>query len=185
MTLFGLLFVLAGCIQSLYPLYTEADLIFDPALVGAWAEKDGKETWTFTKSGEKEYKLECLDEKGKKSEFVAHLLKVKDRRFLNLYPADPDLTQSDFYKMHLRAVHTFLQVRQIEPTLQMAMLDPNWLEKLLKKNPDAVRHEMDENTVLLTAKPKQLQAFLIKYAKSAKAWGEFSQMTRYAEKLKE
>ncbi|MEI8078575.1 MAG: hypothetical protein WCH61_02965 [bacterium] len=72
----GLLFILSGCIPSVHPLYTEQDLIFDPLLVGEWVDKDGKETWTFTKSAEKTYTLRYIDEKGKTGDFVVHLLQV-------------------------------------------------------------------------------------------------------------
>ena len=178
MASFGLLLVLAGCIPSVHPLYTERDLIFDPALVGKWTDKKGKETWTFTQSAEKEYKLTYVDEKGKKGKFVVHLLKVKDHQFLDFYPADPDLKQNDFYKLHLMSMHTFMRLQQIEPTLQMATLNPDWIKKFLKKNPDAVRHEKVDDGILFTAQPKELQAFLIKRAKTVDAWNECDPLTR-------
>ena len=40
---------LAGCIQTLHPLYTENDLTFDAALIGVWGEDNSKETWAFEK----------------------------------------------------------------------------------------------------------------------------------------
>lgn len=51
------LVALVGCVPSLHPLYTDGDLVFNPALVGEWSEKDSEERWIFTKSGEKEYRL--------------------------------------------------------------------------------------------------------------------------------
>ena len=139
--LLGFLLLVAGCIPSVHPLYTDQDLIFDPALVGEWADEEGKETWTFTKSSENAYKLLYLDEKGKKGEFAVHLLKVGDRRFLDLYPAAPDLQENDFYKGHLMPVHTFMRVRQQENLLQMAFMKPDWIKKFLQEHPDAVKHE--------------------------------------------
>lgn len=55
----GLLFLMTGCnfIPSVHPLYTDQDLIFDPLLVGVWADKDGNLTWTFTKKAEDAYTL--------------------------------------------------------------------------------------------------------------------------------
>ena len=181
----GFLLVIAGCVPSFHPLYTEKDLIFAPSLVGEWTDKDGKETWTFTKSDERAYKLAYTDDKGEKGEFVVHLLKVKERLFLDFYPADPDLKKNDFYKMHLLPVHTFMRVQQIEPTLQMAMLEPGWIRKFLQGNPDALRHEKQKDEILLTAQPRELQAFLLKHWKTAGAWGEWSHLTRRTEKPKE
>jgi len=64
--IFGAAVLLAGCITSLHPFYTEENLIFDPSLLGTWVVIDpetGREeaedgmTWTFTQSGEKGYDL--------------------------------------------------------------------------------------------------------------------------------
>ena len=187
MTCIGLLFLMAGCIPSLHPLYTEQDLIFDPALVGQWAEKDSKESWTFTKSGEKEYKLLYVDGDGKKGEFVVHLLTFNEQRFLDLFPEDPGLEQNSFYKLHLLPVHTFLRLKEIEPALQMDVLKPDWLEKILAADAGALRHEKMDGSILLTAQPKELQAFLLKHAQTAEAWSECGPLTRQgqAEKAKE
>ncbi len=77
------LFMLAGCVPSLNPLYTDQDLIFDSALLGVWTDKDSKETWAFTEAGEKEYKLLYTEEDGRKGEFKAHLLKIEGKTFLD------------------------------------------------------------------------------------------------------
>jgi hypothetical protein len=178
----GLLLGLAGCVPSLHPLYTEEDLIFDPALLGSWAGRDGKGSWEFSKAGEKEYKLVDLDEQGKKGEFSVHLLKVGDQRFLDLFPLDPELKQNDFYRIHLMPVHTFLRVRQERDSLRVSILNYDWLQKLLKENPGAIKHEVVDDSVLLTAKPKELQAFLLKHEKTAEAWDEGAPMPRVAQK---
>ena len=180
--LLGFLCLMAGCIPSVHPLYTDQDLIFDPSLVGEWGDKEGKETWTFTKSGENAYKLLCLDGEGKKGEFAVHLLKVGDRRFLDLYPADPDLQQNTFFKCHLMPVHTFMRVQQQENILQMEFMKPDWIKKFLQEHPDAVKHEKVDDRALLTAQPKELQAFLIKHEKTPDAWSEGSPMSRRVEK---
>ena len=57
--------MLAGCVPSLNPLYTEEDLIFEPKLVGVWAENaEAKERWTFEQAGEKDYRV--IDRKSKR-----------------------------------------------------------------------------------------------------------------------
>ena len=52
--IFAVVLLMTACVPSLYPLYTERDQVFDPALVGVWvAVDDGHETiWTVTKSGD-------------------------------------------------------------------------------------------------------------------------------------
>ncbi len=173
----GFLIFLTSCVPSLHPIYTGEDLVFDPALVGAWSEEGSADTWTFSKSGEKEYNLVLVDDEGK-GEFVVHLAKVEGRLFLDLFPKEPDLKANDFYKSHLLRVHSFILVAKIQPTLQMAVLDPGWIKKFLQDHPDAIRHEEVNDDILLTAKPKELQAFLIKHEKTEGAFGEFSNFIR-------
>jgi len=122
---------------------------------------------------------------GKKGDFDVHLLKVKGSRYLDLFPATPDLKENDFYRGHLMRVHSFMRVQQIEPTFQMAMLKPDWIKKFLQKNPGAIAHEDVNGTIVLTAQPKELQAFLIKHEKTADAWDDCDPMTRRVEKPKE
>ncbi|MFA6293543.1 MAG: hypothetical protein WC637_17285 [Victivallales bacterium] len=156
---------IVGCIPSLHPLYTENDLIFEKSLVGTWVDENPENTWTFSHSGEKEYKLICTED-GKPGEFSAHLLKIKNKMFIDLYPAEPELkTDNGFYKAHLIPADTFMLVKQIEPTLQMAFLNPNKLKEIIAKDPKAVKHEKlgkDDDRDIFTASPAELQDFIMK-----------------------
>jgi hypothetical protein len=175
----GFGFILAGCIPSLQPLYTEKDLIFDPSLVGAWS--DSKETWLYEKDGEKAYRLTYTDADGKKGEFQAHLLKLGDWKFLDLYPDEAGLksdNRNDFYNFHYVPVHTFFKISQISPVLQMSVLKGEWLEELLKADPKAIRHEEVKDRVVLTASTKELQAFVLQHARTEAAWGDPSDLRR-------
>jgi hypothetical protein len=178
--------VLSGCIvTSLQPLYTDKDLIFEPALAGAWTEEKPaddktttKESWAFTKAGEKEYKFVYTDKDGKAGEFSAHLLKIGGTLFLDLFPDDPKLAQNDYYKMHLLPAHSFVRISQIEPVLKMSLLDEGWLKKFLKTNPDAISYEQIPDMVVLTAKPKALQRFLKGHLKTKGAFAEETVLKR-------
>ena len=161
----GLLLILGGCVSSLHPLYTEKDLIFDPALLGEWTADDGKATWAFTKNGETQYQLVCADDEGKQGRFQVHLLKIEGRLFLDLFPMDDnDAKDDDFYKLHRVPAHTFMFVKQIQPTLQMAFLDPFQTRDYLKDHPESIRHEkIEHDRIVLTAQPKELQAFVLQH----------------------
>ena len=176
--LLGFLLLLAGCVPSLHPLYTDQDVIFDQSALGVWAEDDSKETWALNRGGKKEYKLVHTDEDGKKGEFIAHLLKVEGRMFLDLYPVEPELRENDFYRDHLLRVHTFAAVLQIEPALRITYLDPDWLKKFLDKQPSALRHEKINDEVVITASPKELQKFLLTHLKTDGAFSEPSELKR-------
>ena len=182
----GLLLLMTGCnfIPSVHPLYTDQDLIFDPLLVGVWADKDGNLTGTFTKKAEDAYTLLYVDEKGKNGEFTVHLLEVGDRRFLDIYAADTDIQQNEFYKCHLLPVHTFMRMQQQGDGLQMASLKQDWIKKYLQEHSDAIKHEKVDDGILLTAQSKDMQVFLLKHDKTADAWDECSPITRRMEKPK-
>jgi hypothetical protein len=163
--------VLSACVPSLNPLYTERDLVFDSALVGVWAENDdAQETWAFEKTGDQGYKA-IYREKDKPGEFDVHLVKLGDRLFLDFYPQDAgikEMDRNDFYRFHFLPVHTFARVLLNGSTLEMAFLDPDWLKKLLDREPKAIRHERrGEDGIILTASTKELQTFVLKYADEA------------------
>jgi hypothetical protein len=45
--------LVAGCIPSLNPLYTDENIVFEPALVGVWKQPQGTARWEFTKLDDK------------------------------------------------------------------------------------------------------------------------------------
>lgn len=174
---FAAALLVAGCVPSLNPLYTEKDVVYDAELVGVWTNTDetDKSTWAFEKGDGSAYKL-VLTEGDKVSPFVAHLVQLGQHRFLDLCP-DRDVLkdgkQGGLYNSALIPGHLFLKVQQISPVLQLGMLDVDWLDKLLKANPKAVAHqEMEGGGVVLTASTAELQAFVIKHWDTTNAWGE-------------
>ncbi len=183
--------LLPACVPSVNPLYTEKDLVFDPALVGEWSPDGSKETWRFEKVGEKRYGLTHTDDDGRKAEFDVRLVKLKKHRFLDLYLVNPggaDWKPNNLatFSMIVRPGHMFMKVTQIEPELELSFLDPDWLEDLLKEDPKAIRHERlrfgadehDEGRLVLTAGTRELQRFVLKYADDEKAFGSPSSMER-------
>lgn len=166
------LLMFAGCIPSLNPIYTEQDLIFDAGLLGVWTDEEATEIWNFTYSDEKEYKVVYTDEKGKKGEFKAHLLKIEGKTFLNLTPVRPQSAHNDFYKSHFLSLHTFVHITQTAPTVQISYLEPEWLRTHLDKNSSALRHERISGEILLTASPKELQKFLLTHLNTEGAFSK-------------
>src|SRR5437870_482925 len=113
-----LMLIISGCVPSLHPLYGEKDITFDPALLGEWVEvkPDSKSTLTFIRSSDTEYKLLSADEK-ETSSFIAHLVKLSDKLFLDVY-GDGSV---DCHTSAL-PVHMFFLVSQVAPTLRMRSL---------------------------------------------------------------
>ncbi len=169
--------ILGGCIPviSLHPLYTEKDDVVDKKLCGTWIGNldDSKSTWEFERIDEPKnaYKLIFTDEDGKKGSFVAHLLKLKDMLFLDIFPSElpwepeePNKMDWPYNSLFLIPAHTFMKVDFIESQLELRLTLESKLEELLKENPNAVEHTSIGERIVLTASTQKLQAFVLKYA---------------------
>lgn len=188
--------ILGGCIpvMSLHPLYTEEDVVFEEKLVGLWVD-DSNNTLEFksVEKPENAYELVYSDNEGKKGSFVAHLVKLQNTLFLDIFPKqfpckDEEekhqlvedkiiLTVKVSMKWHYSAFffvpfHTFIKINSIEPQLKMQLTDDEDMGKLLKENPNAVKHQLVEDKIILTASTKELQAFVLKYADDSKVFSK-------------
>jgi hypothetical protein len=169
--------ILGGCVpvMSLHPLYTEKDVVFEERLLGRWVDDpNSSETiWEFNRIEEPNnaYNLVFSDEEGKKGSFVAHLLKLQNRLFLDVYPSEPPWEIEDPNKLELPynsffliPVHTFIKIDFNGPQLKMWLTNDEEMKKLLKEEPSAVKHTFIEDKLILTAPTNELQNFVLKYA---------------------
>ncbi|MDX1284027.1 MAG: hypothetical protein R3182_03400 [Draconibacterium sp.] len=186
----------SGCVvYSFYPLYTEKDLFENDILLGEWFEdedadalyneiNDGVSSWKFEhpfigdkKKGirdKRSYTLTLVtEEDGKKmeSEFTVHIIKLGGEYFLDFYLEefmdDDEITLASF---HIIPVHTFAKLKVEENKLIINWFDQEWLEELIKENKIRIHHEDNDDFILLTAKPKELQKFVTKYVNSEEAF---------------
>jgi len=172
------LLALCGCIPiSLYPLYSESDLISEPDLVGTWAEKDGDEEIVFEQAGEKAY-IMTNNYKGIVSEFDVRLLRLGEDMFMDLYPRDPGVKLNDIYQEHIVGVHSFYHIHQIKPVLRMSTFDYEWLKKQLTENQQELPHAILDGKLVITAPTAALQAFVLKNFKSEGAIIETTEFHR-------
>ena len=180
--------MLAGCyVPSIHPLYTKQDVIFNPDLVGHWREREAdKSQWVFVQKEDKAYGLRITQEDKKVFVFTAYLLKVGDCHYLDLFPDTEDETNDSFLLKSMLPVHTFVRIKQLTPTLDVEVMNSEWLAKLLKESPSAIKHEKmpvgekdkEEYLTVLTAQPKELQAFLAKYEKTDKVWNKLNSLKK-------
>ncbi|MHC5111208.1 MAG: hypothetical protein ACYTHJ_15170 [Planctomycetota bacterium] len=177
----GLSILIAGCVRTIHPLYTKESVTFDPRLIGQWTDDDSDKSWQFSKHGESAYKLVYIND-GKRGDFIVHLVRIGNELFLDFFPEEPELNNNEFYKFHIFPVHTFAHVQQVEPLLKMRFPDPKWLEAYLASHPDALRHEVVDDEVLLTASSKELQKFWLSHASTDEAFGDPSRLQRSAPK---
>jgi len=167
---FAALFIFAGCVaSSLHPLFTEEDLIFDPALLGTWAEQDEDDTLTFKDKGGKAYLLICTVE-GQKLEFEVHLVQLGELKFLDVYPK----IEKSHDIFHLVPAHTFWKISRDGDILRVARLDADWLMRMVAAEKIKISHQRLEDRIILTAPAKELQKFVVGYANNAFSdFGEF------------
>jgi len=180
--LIGMLALLAGsCIPSLFPLYTEKDLVTDDRIIGTW-EAGEMGTWVIERlyykplidvfssdwSDAKEnntYKLVVIETDGEdtlEAEFVVHMLVLGGQHYLNYYPGDFELDH-DFLFWHMVEAHNFSKVWITEDSISLAFFDPSYLEELIDENRIKISHIRHDDGILITARTKELQKFVIKY----------------------
>ena len=186
--------LLGGCIpvMSLHPLFTEQDLVFEEKLLGTWADDPNKPemTWEFNRlktedANDKTYQLFFTDKEGKKGSFVAHLVKLDDKLFLDAYPSevpwepkDPNRVEWLYNTFFLIPAHTFLKIDSIEPHLKICWTTEDKMKEMLKENPDAVKHTLLEDRLVMTAPTKELQAFVLKHADDERVFPAKAVLTR-------
>jgi hypothetical protein len=181
--------LLGGCIpvMSLHPLYTEETTVFEEKLLGNWIQDNNETTWEFSCPDKpaKTYKLILFDDENKKGSFDAHLTKLQNKLYLDVYPGAPPWDEEDpnkliwqYNTLFLMPVHTFIKIDSIEPQLKMRLTDDDEMKKLLKENPNAVKHESVKDGFVLTASTKELQAFVIKYADDSRLFTDETVLRR-------
>jgi hypothetical protein len=165
--------LLAGCIPSLNPVYTDQQLVFNSNLLGEWALADGKDKWEFSKRDDKSYQLVYTDADGHQGRFVARLADLNGSLFLDLFPVQTEDDAAGFYKFHLVPIHSIYRVIQAEPRqLKLAAIDYTWFDKYLTDHPGAIQFATFNGRKLITASTSDVQAFVLEHQEMFK--GEFS-----------
>ncbi len=173
-------FLLSGCwTLSMNPLYTEDSLVahdaLDPNLAGVWGnpEKPDAETWQFIEADGNSYRL-IIREKEQSllvnpevdGVFEAHLLRLGDHMFLDVYPEEPP-SVNEFYKAHVIPMHSFMKVKLEGHVLTLSDFDAEWLEEGIEQGTIDIRHERRDEMIVLTASTRDLQALILAHADTA------------------
>jgi hypothetical protein len=181
--------LLAACIPSVNPFYTDKDVVMDQRLVGEWQEKgntNNPEIWKFEQSTNGTSFDLTVTDNGKTGQFSAHLFKLKEEHFLDLVPTDCNYAtnQADLVAYSMFPGHLLVHVPQIEPALKLEFFDFDWLAKYLDKNPRAIEHHLEGERIILTADTRALQKFVLKHLgtnelfKASDSGGEMMRKTK-------
>jgi hypothetical protein len=204
LVLYCLAVLLVGCVPvvSLHPLFTKDTLVFEEKLLGTWVEDSNQPqiTWEFAPLEEnaaerlpremreelqKCYRVNVVDDKGRKGSFAGCLVKLQDKLFLDVLPDKFPSAEQDAEQMKLAynafffvPVHTFVRVSAIGEQLKVRLTDDEEFQKLLKAQPKAVRFDMLDERPVLTAPTADLQAFFAKYADDERLFPSDLTLTR-------
>ncbi len=184
----GILAVLAGsCIPSLFPLYTQDDIIFDKGIEGAWDGGDiGVCTiekleyhpnssfmdpdWTeLDEDSDPEnihYRLtvkKVFEKDTSEVGFLMHLFRLGDYMYANFYP-DSYETEHGFLFWHMVQTNTFTQIEIFNERFELRAFDPVFLENLIKDSRIRISHVSMGGKILITAPTEDLQKFVLKYS---------------------
>ena len=155
-------------------------------LTGKWIDEDSL-VWNFTHpviksnnseiTNKKTYNLNLTDYDFKNTGYNVNLFKLDNTIFLDFYvekienqtsaPSKSDVT---WWSLHLLPVHTIAKLNIEGDTLKISWFDIAWLEDQLKEKKIKIRHEKNGENILLTAKTKDLQKMISKYAESEEAF---------------
>ncbi len=181
--LLGAVGLAIGCIPSVNPFYTAEDVVFDSRLLGQWQEKGAKDTpqlWQFEKLDDKSYKLIVTEKPGKQGALKAVLFKIRREYFLDLVPIEwkfatneADLVAASMFPGHLLA-----HVTRLEPELELAFFEFDWLAEYLKQNPTAIAHRKEGDNIVLTARTRALQRFVLRHLQEGKLFKKPGQLVR-------
>ena len=189
--------IVSSCtVLSFYPLYTEEELIKDDRILGTWMAIDhDKDTsiWEIKFKDKKwrkkvnnpfdrgykeipntfKYTLLIHNPANGLSEtiFELHLVELDGKTYLDFYPEDYALNNK-ILMTNLINVHTFARV-EIGEELIIQWFDSDWLKNLFDENKIRIKHERNDEYILLTAQPKEIQKFIMKYADQEDAFSEF------------
>jgi|SRR5580765_2301603 len=182
----GVALLLAACIPSINPFYTDKDVVFEKKLLGEWGEKaDEPQVWNFEEGKDKAYKLTVTEKEGKQGEFEAHLFKLKQDYFLDITASEIGTNVADLIKASLVPGHLLFRIPQFEPELKLAAVDFDWLDKYLKEHPKALAHHRDDDRIFLTAETADLQSFVLKHLGEDELFGKPGEMVRKGKPAKE
>lgn len=171
----GLVLLLAACgPESRNSLFTEKNLVFDPALVGTWAGEG--EIYTCERLRDKTYKIihTALRDRTQ-SRYQAQLGQLGEFLFLDVVPEEPEVKEGP------QQAHMFFRLWMQGDDLGVVGLDDDWVKKMIASGKIKLSYERvgkEQNDIVLTASTADLQAFVMKYAEDEQAFPEPMKLRR-------
>lgn len=166
---------LSGCLSTLYPLFTEKDLVFESGLLGSWNAPSDSSIMIFEKSTLQDFKdrpslqplanksyivtlkehiadLEGtkghLDDQFIETRFIACLTRLGNGLYLDLYPHETSRQKqyNNFYKQHYIGLHSLYRIQlKNDHSFDMGQLKEEYLKNLIDKKQVRIPYEISYN----------------------------------------
>jgi hypothetical protein len=169
--------LLGGClpVMSIYPFYSDTDVVFDTKLLGTWVNDPNNPStiWEFTRAKEPNnaYKMIFSDQEGRKGTFTARLIKLNNALYIDaitdelpMDTKDPNMTKWVYNSPLLIPAHTLLRVNITDSQLKLAITLDTSMQELLKEHSDAVKYYSIDDRMILISTTAELKAFVLKYS---------------------
>jgi len=175
-TAFALLLIfLSSCLNTLYPIFTEKDIVFKAELLGNWNNnKDVVQITSLAKESgiELPEKISAIKDKGylinsDDQKYIVFLARIGKYLYFDYYPLESEVQQKadEFYMQHMIKRHFSYRVDIInKDRFELSQLDGDFLENLIKQKKIRIRHEIDgDGSIIITAPTEELQQYILKY----------------------
>ncbi len=159
--------LLAGCVPSVFPIYSDEEIIFDPALLGAWTNEDSSEIYLVSQVAGRGYRVVMIEEDCERTTLEMHLAQIGGSKFVDISYADrePDVLSLQ--------THVMFRFEQVGSAVTLRTIDPKWLGEYLEENPHAIEHlTTPDDEIVFTARTPDLQAFQREHEETTDAWND-------------
>ncbi len=194
-------FFLSGCLFTLYPIFTEKDVVYTQQLLGSWkfmTNENKVERMDITKINESDVKqltgsIKNIAHKGylitNKNEqeiivgnHLVFLVKIGKYHYLDYYPLEipEDKKHPEFFRMHYMKMHIFYRIDfKSSKILELKRFDDAFLKQLIEKKQIRIRLEERPYRLpaVITASTEELQQYILKYSNVQEAYTKESSFT--------
>ena len=170
--------LIAGCIPSLHPLYTD-DVIVEPSEIeGIWYSEEDDVYIKFDKAKDSKYNYSESDSLNNfvKSHDVV-FVELNKELYVDFYPEKNETTWD--IDMDYIPAHIFAHFDITDDHLIFSYADPDRLHQLFSEGKVRLKHELiKDGNIVITASSKEIQKFIKKYAKEAELFSVVGEFTR-------
>ena len=166
----GALLLGAGCIadqMTLNPLFTEAEGVSEPALVGTWVEDDRDPLVLTIRAAEDGYELTSTKEDRVSRPLAVRLGRIAGELYWDV-TAGSDERSSD----HLLPIHSLARIHLDGDRLVIAPLRSDWVKQALADGVLDTPHVEVDGDPLLIASSAELQRLVLEHGNDPGAFAE-------------